>query len=375
MKLRIDQKTLADTARWASRQLPERPVIPALACLLLDADSDRTTLSGFDHETSTRTGIAADVITPGRVLVSGRLLADVIGSMPPGPVDLVADEQALHVTAPGSRFHLPLAELADYPTLPQPPAPTGTVDGAAFAQAVGHVAPSVLPLKDAVGTAEAFGGVCLRTEGERLLLVATDRYRYAVRSLPWQPAVPADGAIVMPADMLKATARAMSGSEKLTLSMPASGSGTAALGDGTLTVTTRLMEGAHPDPGVFRKRLDTDTAAGSIVFDPAELAAAAKRVALVSDVNAPIRLSVNGQVATLAGGSSGPAGSTDIEVAADGDVDGFAIAFNPEYLASLLAPLDSPARMWLWTSTKPALIQPADGDPGYWAVLMSVRLK
>ena len=55
-------------------------------------------------------------------------------------------------------------------------------------------------------------------------------------------------------------------------------------------------------------------------------------------------------------------------------MDGFSIAYNPHFLASLLAPIDGQVRLWFTTPTKPALIEPVD-DPTYRAVCMPVRLK
>lgn len=372
MKIRVEQRDFAATAKWASRQLPDKPAVPALACLLLEADGEHLRISGFDYDTSTVSRVEAEVITPGRVLVSGRLLGDVAASMTAGPIDLVADDQTLTATAPGTRFSLPLAELRDYPSLPTPPAVSGTVDGAVFAQAVTDVAPSVMSAKDAVGSVQAMGGICLTVEGERLILAATDRYRFAVRTLSWQPAGPVDGSIVMPVDVLRSAARVLSGAEQISLSIPPNYAGTAGFGTDALTVTTRLIEGNYPPVGTLRPK--PESATGSITFDPDELAAAAKRVALVSDPDAPVRLTVHGEVATLAGGSAGPTGSSDIAITADGDLDGFAIAFSPTFLASLLTPIDGAARMWLWTKTKPVLIEPEGEGAGYWALLMPIRL-
>ena len=84
MKFRVERDVLAEAVTWTARSLPTRPPLPVLAGLLIEADvrSDGLTLRSFDYEVSARVEIAADVSEPGRVLVSGRLLADITRSLP-----------------------------------------------------------------------------------------------------------------------------------------------------------------------------------------------------------------------------------------------------------------------------------------------------
>ncbi len=84
MRFRVERDVLAEAVAWAARSLPARPPVPVLAGLLLEAGSEGLSLSGFDYEVSARVGIAADVMEPGRALVSGRLLADISRSLPAG---------------------------------------------------------------------------------------------------------------------------------------------------------------------------------------------------------------------------------------------------------------------------------------------------
>ena len=66
------------------------------------------------------------------------------------------------------------------------PVQTGTLAGAAFAAAVAQVA--VAAGRD--DTLPVLTGIRLEIEGETLTLAATDRYRLAVREIPWTPEQP-----------------------------------------------------------------------------------------------------------------------------------------------------------------------------------------
>ncbi|MFJ4925366.1 DNA polymerase III subunit beta [Streptomyces sp. NPDC088736] len=370
MKIRIDQKELADAAQRAYRRLPNNPLNPVLAGLLIEApDGGPVTLSGFDLETATRATLDADVLAAGETVVPGRILADVAAALPTGPVDVAAEEHQVTVSTPGNDFRLPVLARSDYPALPVPPGTAGTVDGDLLAAKVGHAATAALGEKEAVGNMEGFGGVHVAAHGSQLVVSASDRYRIVRHTLPWTPDVDTAGELLMPAAGFSVTAKQMAGGP-VHIAFPSANGTVAALANDRLAVTSRILAAAFPNiDGYFPK---VDQAAGSAVFEAAELAAAVKRAALVGDDKSPIKVLIADGKTEVRGGTGDSSGRTEIE--ADTDLVEFGIAFNPGYLASLLAPIDGQVQMWFTTSAKPALIEPVD-DATYRAVCMPVRLK
>ncbi|MER2091450.1 MAG: DNA polymerase III subunit beta, partial [Saccharopolyspora rectivirgula] len=88
MKIRVEHDGLADAVSWVARSVPARPPVPVLGGVLLDATSgDALTISGFDYEVSAQVTVDAVIETPGKTLVSGRLLADITKALPNRPVD------------------------------------------------------------------------------------------------------------------------------------------------------------------------------------------------------------------------------------------------------------------------------------------------
>jgi len=120
---------------WAARSLPNRPSVPILAGLLIEAEEGRITLSGFDYETSVRVTVPAQVADTGKCLVSGRLVADISRSLPDQPVDVSVDGAKVQLTCGTSRFTLQTLPTDEYPALPDMPASTGTVPSDVFAHA------------------------------------------------------------------------------------------------------------------------------------------------------------------------------------------------------------------------------------------------
>ena len=106
MKFRIDRDVLADAVGWTARSLPNRPSVPVLAGLLLSTENNEFTLSGFDYETSTRATLSAEIKEDGQALVSGRLLAEIVKSLPAQPVDVALEGAKVTVTCGSARFTL-----------------------------------------------------------------------------------------------------------------------------------------------------------------------------------------------------------------------------------------------------------------------------
>ncbi|MBI0296750.1 DNA polymerase III subunit beta [Streptomyces sp. PRKS01-29] len=371
MKINVDQRSLADAARWASRYIADKPTVPVLSGLLLDAADDRLTINGFDYDTSGRATLAADTPSSGSIVVPGRLLADVTNTLPDSMVELTADDDVLTVTAPGNQFTLPLLPAREYPALPKAPAATGTADDAEFAAAVKDVATAAMATKDAVGQVEGLGGIRVRAQGERLELTATDRYRIAWRTLPWQPNGPADDTMLITAPTLADIAKSL-GSGEVDISFPEPGGGMAGFATTDRTVAVRTRVGGFPP--VENLVPKAEAATGYAEFDPAELAAAARRVAVVGEKSRQVRVTLRGDHAEVAARGDGPSANTSVETTIDGIDDGFVIGFNSEFLTTVLAPITDRVRIWLYTPTRPVLIEPLDDTP-YRAVLMPVRIK
>src|SRR5690606_12532773 len=174
VELRVDRQALADAVAWAARTLPTRPALPVLAGMLIEATEEGgLTLAGFDYEVSARAHESAAVAEPGRVLVPGRLLADIVRNLPPQPVDILTKGSA-DVVRPGpAEFGLQTLPVEDYPTLPEPPAHAGTVPSDLFATAVAQVTPAA----GRDDTLPMLTGVRIDIEGDTMWLACTDRYR------------------------------------------------------------------------------------------------------------------------------------------------------------------------------------------------------
>lgn len=379
MKFRIDRDTLADAVAWTARSLPNRPSVPVLAGLLLQTADNQLTLAGFDYETSTRASLPADVFDDGQVLVSGRLLAEIVKALPHQPVDISLDGSKVQVVCGSARFSLQTMPVDEYPQLPEMPTASGTVKADVFATAVAQASAAagrdeMLPL---------LTGVRLELEHETISLMATDRFRASLRDLDWFPeSSDLSARALVPARVLGETARALASSGDVTIAVSAGDTGDGMIGfegtvgNGLRRTTTRLLEGDFPRVRqLFAAQADTVAYVGTQTFVDA-----VKRVALVAERNTPVRLTFSeGQVLLEAGSGDEAQASESIEATIEGN--DISIGFNPTYLLEGLSVMSEPVVHLAFTQhTKPAAMSGvsevgADPDGAFRYLIMPVRLQ
>ena len=376
VKFRVERDVLADAVAWAARSLPVRPSAPVLAGLLIEADDEGLVLSTFDYETSARATLRADVSESGRALVSGRLLSDICRSLPAKPVDMVIDGARVSLTCGSARFSLQTLPVEEYPTLPDMPGATGTVQSDVFAHAVAQAVTAagrddMLPV---------LTGVRLEIEGSSISLLATDRFRLSHRELGWDPRTPDESlAALVPAKVLGDTAKSLTAGSEVTIALSASGAGDGIIGfegasaGGVRRTTTRLLDGEFPKVrSLFPNEHQTVAR-----VKKSELVESVKRVALVAERNTAVQLKFSDGVVTLDAGSGDEAqASESIEAHIDGE--DIVTGFNPQFLLDGLTAIDEDEVELAFTqSSKPVVISGAREDgstPAFRYLLMPRRL-
>lgn len=361
MKIRLERDVLAEAVAWAARSLPTRPSVPILAGLLIRAGGEEVTLSSFDYETSAQVHVRADVHDEGTALVSGRLLADICRSLPNKPVDIDADESHMELVCGSARFTLQTLPVADYPNLPTMPEASGSIVSDDFARAVAQVV--VAAGRDEL--LPVFTGVRMEIEGDTVSLLATDRYRMALKELTWSPAATnATGVALVPARVLSETARSMTAGENVTLSLSSGSVGDGLIGfqgtgsGGERETTTRLLDGEFPKVRHLMNIQPTLT----VRAKTQDVIDAARRVALVAERNTSLRMLIGDESITLEAATGDQAqasealpASVDLHGAAEPSLA--AAGFNPHYLLDALGALDAPYVDFAFTAAgKPCLL-------------------
>ena len=372
MKFVVDSATLTDSVNWVSRSLSTRPIMTALLGIVIDVSGD-VTLSASDLETSAKSSFTADIKEKGRVLVPGRLLAEISRALPNKPVSFTLDGNRVLVTAGSAKFTLPTLPINEYPNLPTMPETSGEIASDVFATAINQVAIAA-GRDDSLPT---LTGIHVDINKETITLAATDRYRLAVREINWTPNNPEETTTaLLRARTLADAARTISSTKNISFAVAPNTSNERLVGFTTeqKSMTSRQLDGTFPP---YRHLLPSESIATAVV-EVATLLDSVRRVALVTDKTVPLRLKFNNNSLQLEAGAGDDAQATEeIQISYSGEpID---IAFNPTFLTDGLNALATTYVNIAFTgSNKPAVLSgknKADGeiDGTYRYLLMPMR--
>jgi len=334
VKFQVNRDVLSEAVSFAVKMLPARTTLPILSGVLIEASSEGLVFSSFDYEVSTQTKVAATVETPGRVLVSGRLLAEIANRLPNAPVTFESVESRIQVSCGSANFTLLSMPVEEYPTIPQVDGETGVLPAEEFSAAVAQVA--VAASRDDV--TPVIAGVQLEITGNSLSLVATDRYRVAIRDIPWESTGEvADITALVPARTIQEIGKTFGHSGNISISITNKDDRELiAFTADNKTVTSLLIKGNFPPV----KRLFPEKVENYAVVNTAELIEATRRVKLVVEREAALRFTFanNGLTLEAIGGEQAQASETIDAVISGPDV---VVSLKPDFLLDGLGAVHS----------------------------------
>lgn len=353
MHVVIDDRTgFADAAAAVSRHLPTRPTAPVLAGVLMEATADGLILAGTDYDTAIRVQVSADVQTEGRVVVSGRLLAELAKLLPRHTVTIQVEDETMILTCGTSQATLPLLPIEYYPKLPDAPEPYGEINADMLAAAVVRVGAAAS--SDDAQVQYCAVSMDLPSPGKPLRLYATDRYQMAVAETDFTvygDAPTAPGRVHVTARMLETATKALAADGGSVVRISASDEH----GRLGLATSTRQVVLARSDVQYMRyDRVMSSPMAHEFTAPTDELLAAVKRLSLYRDTpKASVALTDNAMRLTVAGTS----GRSDEEIAIDYGGEDIEFGFFVPRLASALQTIggdlthvsvpSNPNRPWL----------------------------
>jgi DNA polymerase III subunit beta len=294
VKFQVNRDVFSEAVSFAVKLLPQRTTLPILSGVLIEAKTDGLILSSFDYEVSARTEISAQVEEAGKVLVSGRLLADIASRLPNAPVNFSTEDGRITVACGSGHFTLLSMPVEEYPTLPEVSEQSGVLNAEDFASAISQVA--VAASRDDV--TPVITGVQLEVSENSLSLVATDRYRVAVREIEWDAANSGIESVtaLVPARTLIEIGKTFGHSGNISVAITSSDDRELiAFQADKKTVTSLLIKGNFPPV----KRLFPETVDNYAVLNTAELIEAVRRVSLVLEREAALRFTFTAEGLTL----------------------------------------------------------------------------
>jgi DNA polymerase-3 subunit beta len=367
VKLSLSTGELLAQLQTATRVASSRASVQALSGVMISAEGDRAVLLATDMEVGLRVPLAAEVLQPGSAVLPARLVLEVVRSLPGDTVtlELRSQEQDVEVISGSAKFHLRTLRSEDFPTLPAPAPDTRmTLPTQAFVDTALQVARSAS--KDE--TRPVLTGVLISAGGQELTMVATDSYRLSVKHAALES--PLEGAIEanVPARALQELARIAQSVEESELAVSL-GQNQVVFEIGDIVLSSRLIDGQFPN---YRQLLP-ESVEHELRLSSGEIADVVRRVSLLAQKNAPLRLSFSeGELTVSAQTPDVGEASEALPVPFSGEP--LDIGFNPEFLRDGLESVESDELVLkLISPLRPGLIEsPAGGEFVY--LIMPIRL-
>ena len=330
MKFQADREVLSDAVSFLVRLLSPRPQLPQLSGVMIEADGNEVQLSIFDYEVAARVKIAAAIDTPGKVLVQARLLSEILSKLPAASVSMELDETRFHVNSGSSKFSLSSMSTTDYPDTPKFPVATGKVSANEFTNGVAKVA--VAASREEV--TPVLTAVMITASSKELTMVSTDRFRVAVKVIPWA-GKSVDREVLIPARVLSEISKTFSHDSELELGFGEGEKDMIGFSSANKSVSTATIKGKYP--AVLQ--LFPEETASFAILSKQELLDATRRVALVVDREKPLRYKFSENELSLESIGSDVADASE-QVSCSMKGEETVVSLRPQFLTDALAGLD-----------------------------------
>jgi DNA polymerase-3 subunit beta len=313
-----------------------------------------------------RVPLEAEVTREGVVVLPARLLLDVVRLLPADTVslELRAAEQDVELVSGNATFHIRTLRAEDFPPFPEPePDSAVSLPVAAFVATALKVANSAS--RDE--TRPVLTGILVSASDRELRMVATDSYRLSVKETVLETALSSAFEVNVPARALQELAR-VSGhveDEELRISVRQN---QVLFELGGIVLSSRLIDGQFPN---YRQLLP-ETYEHELRIAGAELTEVVRRISLLAQKNAPLRLAFNPGELTISAQTPDVGEALEsMPVAFQGET--LEIGFNPEFLrAGLEAIEEGDVLIKLISPLRPGLIESEENRFRY--LIMPIRL-
>jgi DNA polymerase-3 subunit beta len=366
MKVSITREKLQEGLAAVSGSIPTRTTLPVLSNILLETESDGLRLSGTDLDTSVSIRVAAEVEAGGSITAPARKLQEIARELPPAPVNLTSQGDAITISSGRSRFRLNGLSKEEFPAFPVVAFDDSwRVTGKELNELISHVSFAVSTEE----TRPILNGVLWELGSAEMRMVATNGHRLAKMTIP-RSGSGAEGQLIVHPRALIQVQKLFRADEEVEVARSDNHLG---FRGGNVQIYTRLIEGPYPNYDQVIPK-DNDKV---LIADRAGLTGAIRRMAIVaSDQTHRIRLSIGGPMMKFSVQTPDLGeGSEELPVEYQGEP--LEIGFNANYMLELLRymPTDE-VKLSFKAPERAATMEPLGNEdaPDFLCLVMPLRL-
>jgi DNA polymerase-3 subunit beta len=367
VKISLERDALLRQLQTVSRVASTRSAIQALSGVQVVASSTGCELQATDMDVGLRVPVEAEIAREGVVVLPARLLLDVIRLLPSSAasLELRAAQQDVEIVSGNATFHIRTLRAEDFPPFPEPQ------DDSVVSLPVEAFVSTALKVASSASrdeTRPVLTGILVSASDRELRMVATDSYRLSVKETTLESALPSGFEVNVPARALQELARVAGhvDDEQLRISVRQN---QILFQLGAVTLSSRLIDGQFPN---YRQLLP-ETFEHELRLAGHELTDVVRRISLLAQKNAPLRLSFTPGELTISA-QTPDIGEALESVPVSFQGEPLEIGFNPEFLrAGLEAIEEGDVVLKLISPLRPGLIESGD-ESRFRYLIMPIRL-
>lgn len=361
MRIITNRNLLLESINIVQKAVPSKTTLPILEGILFIAKNGKLTLISTDLELGIETSINVDVLEQGSLVVSSRIIGEIVRKLPDADVEIEKKENLIYIKSENSEFKVLGLSQEEFPQLPSIEKDRGiSISNSMLKEMIRQTI-------FAVSTDEIrpiLTGVLMEVRGKEVTMVALDGFRMAVKNIE----ILSDENIkaVIPGKTLTELGKILNDSED-TVNIFIS-KNQILFQTGETTIISRLLEGEFinysqliPEEYKIRIKLQTEK-----LLDACERAALFAR-----DSNNTIRFEINDDIMNIRSNSESGDVHEELKVIKEGeDIE---IAFNPRYFIEALKAINNDEiTIEFTTNVSPSIIKPVN-DSGFLYLILPVR--
>ena len=370
MKFNCPRSQLAEALSPVLSVVPAKSTLPILSHVYLEADQvkKRLHLAATDLDLSLKAEIEAQVDKPGSITVPARTLADLVRELPEGTVYFEVIGGRLELRFASGHHIIAGTPAEEFPSLPE----------VNLKKAIRIPAADMLRMIRktlfAVSRDEArpaLNGVLWETEGDSMVMVATDGHRLAKIERPNTKLSGVGGELILPPKILELVSKYAKEEQEIGVVF---GDNHVIFDVGRMVLTSRLIEGPSPN---YRQVIPQESTK-KLVVSTHDLFGTVRRVSILSNaLTHQVRFSFKPGALELRSANADLGAEATESLEGEYSGDPLDAGYNANYMMDILKQMDSSRiNLELNSNASAAVLRPEEGvkDEDYLCLIMPLRL-
>lgn len=371
MKLTILQENLARGLNLVSRSVATRATLPILANILILTDKGRLKLAATNLESGINLWVGAKIEKEGSLTIPAKILSEFITSLPPEKIEMESRETTLEINSGTFKASFVGTIAEEFPQIPSfSSQPILVFEKEELIRALSQV---TFAAAQDEGRPVLTGVLLKRTEGEKMILVATDGYRLSLKTLEAKEKKLENNLLIPAKTLLEVSRLAQEKGEEnqeIQVALTEEKSQVIFAMD-EIEFSSRLLEGEFPDFDKIIPKASTTRAE----FDKEEFTRSVRLAAIFAREQANIiKLKVEDGKVTVSA-ETPQVGTNESEISAKTEGEDLEMAFNCRFLLDFLSAVRGEEIVFEANGPLAPGVFKIKGDDSYLHLIMPVRLQ